>query len=412
MRFFRGLSLLLLGVFVVSLSGGESRADVVGVRVETIPERTYLVRTATGSYRQHQTIMNEVINRAVAMGIPRSSVVCCTGIYPMDPDVTASESDLEWYVAVEVPPGTTLAASSASNLPGMLEGNFKAAPGTLESRALSLPPRGTNPYQVVTMPSTLAVTTNTTYSRIGTDALIVKKYIYDNGYVQTASTRTVMLAGDPNDPITQSIQIAFPVTTRGSVSITKDGVKLAALSGEAGESGAEAGRVVPAGAIEAMPAGSSLVDSPEKTVLYRTLHGSYAQQQQACSDLLATAAALGAGGKPCIRVELIEPDSVTDESLLEWRVATEVPAGKVPPAPYQIGKLPASKAVVKTTTLAQVPTDQLAMSSWLVVAGYVHAAPVRTTFLQNGSVRLEVPVQPRFRQLPAELLKAQEISVN
>lgn len=412
MRSLRGLCILLLGVFIVSLSGGEVAAGVVAVRVETIPDRTYLVRTTSGSYRQHQTVMNEVIAQAIAMGIPRSSVVCCTGIYPMDPDVTANESDLEWYIAVEVPAGTTLAGSSSeAKLPGMLEGNVKAAPGTLESRALTLPPKEPNPYMVVTMPSTLAVTTTTTYSRIGTDALIIKEYIYDNGYVQTASTRTVMLAGDPNDPITQTIQLAFPVTTRGSVSIARDGVKVKEAA-KVGGSEAEPGLAGTAGAIKSMPAGSSLVDSPEKTVLYRTLRGSYAQQQQACSQLLATAAGLGAGGKPCIRLELIEPDAVTDEALLEWRVATEVPAGKVPPAPYEMGTLPASKAVVKTTSLAQVPADQLTMSSWLVVAGYVHAAPVRTTFLPNGSVRLEVPVQPRFRQLPAELFKAQEVSAD
>jgi hypothetical protein len=381
--------------------GSEARRKVP-IRIQQLPARSVMVRRATGSYEQHPSLIQETLGQARRAGVNKPPQGSLIGIYPMDPDAVDSPKDLEWYLAVEAPPGTVKAKMPVS--PGMLPTNLRADFGTLEAKFATVArPSGQDVYLMAALDPGLAITAEASYEAIPAVGLAMKEYMFRSGWVQVAPTRNVLIAGDPATPVDDKVQIVFPVRRRN--------VELPVSSLAVRERSATAGAAAPAGAdmVEVQ-----VQQLPRQPVVVRTVRGAAARSADLCSELIRVAA-IPAAARPqarCSRIDLVDPDAAESPEKIEWRLAVEAPnAGSLRlGSPYRASSLPSSLAVTRETAADRAETERLAINAWIVRAGYVHSGPTRTEFQPGGSkVRLVIPVKPRSRQIPIEFVEAEEI---
>jgi hypothetical protein len=160
---------------VLPQAGSMSRAK--DVRVAAAPRTHVLSRAVTGSYSQHPAMLAE-LRRYVATTNARA-VGPVMGIYPMDPDLIP-QNDLHWQVAVPV--------------------------------AASL--RVQRPYVMTVFPATETVSIDTTVAQLEGDANFLKKWLIDNGFVQTGPTRMLFHDPDNSNPMVAKTTIVYPVKRR------------------------------------------------------------------------------------------------------------------------------------------------------------------------------------------------------
>lgn len=407
---------LLVSAVIVALAVGlvaqEPRPDApaasgkqrqkIRVRVQKLPAMSVIARPVAGSYDRHPALIQQLLTRANRLGIREAPQGNLIGIYPMDPDAMDRQDNLQWYLALEAPPGTVQAKMAVS--PGMLPSGLKADFGTLEAgfARLAQPATTTETYQMAALEPSLALTAEGSYEAVPVVGLVMKEAMYEQGFVQTAPTRTVLLSGDPATPIDDQIQIIFPVAERpgelaGQIS------RLAVQ-----ERGGATARA-------AAPAGAQVVEIqvqrvPQQSVVVRNMTGAMgiAKSNDVCSEAVQEAgvAAAARSRVTCTRIDIVDPDAaVGSPEKLEWRLAVAAPStvSLKPGKSLRASKLPSTLAVTRETTADRVHVERQAINAWIVRAGYVHSGPTRTELLAGGSkVRLVIPVKPRARQIPIE----------
>jgi hypothetical protein len=162
-----------------ALQQAASMSRAADVRVEAVPRTYVLSREVSGSYSQHPAMLAELRRYTASTKAPALGPVM--GIYPMDPDVVP-ENELRWQVAVPV--------------------------------ATSL--RVELPYVMTVFPPTETVSLDTTVARLEDDANFLKKWLIDNGFVQTGPTRMLFHDPDNKDPLAVKATIVYPVKRRAS----------------------------------------------------------------------------------------------------------------------------------------------------------------------------------------------------
>jgi hypothetical protein len=177
--FLAGIAFVMSAAFdgsSISLQAA-STSRAADVRVQTAPRTHILFRDVKGSYSQHPAVLAE-LRRYVAIA-KAQAVGPVMGIYPMDPDLTP-EDELQWQVAVPV--------------------------------AASLQVQ--RPYAMTVFAPTETVSIDTTVAKLEGDANFLKKWLIDNGFVQTGPTRMLFHDPDNSDPLAVRTTIVYPVKRR------------------------------------------------------------------------------------------------------------------------------------------------------------------------------------------------------
>jgi hypothetical protein len=435
-------------------SGSAVRTDaggrrIVGVRVTNLPAQSIMVRTITGSFRQHATLVPEMLAHARSIGLRDAARGGILGIYPMDPDAVDNEKDLEWYLALTAPPNATAAKLAVS--PGMLANNVRADFGTLESKALTLPhPADNAPFHMAPIVEGTAIVAEVGYPEMAAVGSSMMEFMVRNNMVQTAPTRTLLVAGDPDamaalpqgtlrpaalgarrsaavlavqrlafaggrpaialasvgppaamppDPNTPKIQIIIPAKKRPR-ELPVAGVMVMDRNEQMAKAHANDPNVVMVDMMKALP---------ERTVILRAMKGALAKQQDTCAEALRQAPLTAAARTQatCTRIDLVDPDLAPDA---EWQLAIDAPKDAKAAAPFALTKLPAVRAIVRETTPDRVELERLAITAWYIRMGCVQTAPTRIEYTPGKStVRLIIPLKPRVRQVPVEWVVAEEI---
>ena len=164
-----------------SLQEATPTGRAADIRVQTAPRTLILTRDVKGSYSQHPAMLAELRRYVATMKADALGPVM--GIYPMDPDLTP-ENELQWQVAVPV--------------------------------AAAL--RVQRPYVMTVLLPTETVSIDTTGGRLEGDANFLKKWLIDNGFVQTGPTRMLFHDSDNTNPLAVKATIVYPVKRRIHIS--------------------------------------------------------------------------------------------------------------------------------------------------------------------------------------------------
>lgn len=155
----------------------QTAVSAKAVRSEVAPRIQIVSRDLKGSFAQHPAALAEL--RRYLSNVKADIAGPAMGIYPMDPDVVPAR-ELQWQVAVPVASATRLRA----------------------------------PYALRVLPSTEIVALDSSVAESHHDGLFLKKWVIDNGFVQTAPTRMLFHDLDNPNPMAVKTTIVFPVKRR------------------------------------------------------------------------------------------------------------------------------------------------------------------------------------------------------
>jgi len=176
------------------------------IQVRTVGGSVVLYRDVIGSYDQHPTVFNELMNYAHSMyGISGQFF----GIYPIDPDAVQGNA-LKWQVGIRVTPekpGTSAPESDPSKQEFPSPELLKRTLDSLQTPA--------SPYKLMILDQTEVATIDSTIARAAQDGLSIGPWLARNGYVQIGPTRMEYLSyqGPPGDI---KVRILVPIKKRPS----------------------------------------------------------------------------------------------------------------------------------------------------------------------------------------------------
>ena len=171
----------------------KSDADkTLEIRIVSIPKKSVVMRTITGSYAQHLKIFEE-FNTQLRNNGDEKPIDQFIGIYPTDPEAVESANQLKWMVAVE-------------------------NKGKVKSEV-------SKPYELSTLEKTMALTHQTRVDQMGNAGLAMTIWLQENGYVQTGPTRTVFDLMDIDDNSDDQATIVIPIKKRKSP-MSVEGIEL------------------------------------------------------------------------------------------------------------------------------------------------------------------------------------------
>jgi hypothetical protein len=165
------------------LAQGTQRPDD-RIHLEHITGGTALMRDVAGDYAQHPQVFAELLTLRDRLFTP---VGACFGIYPDDPDVVETKSQLKWQIGVRVEPKQAGAS-------------------------LAKPPV---PWRLSKLPDVEAAVIETDVQTAGLDGLAMSRWMAEHGYAQLAPTRIEYLSHEGN-PMLLPVRIIVPVIKRRS----------------------------------------------------------------------------------------------------------------------------------------------------------------------------------------------------
>jgi hypothetical protein len=181
-------------------------SNAPAIQVRAAPGSVILYRDVSGSYDQHPTVFNELMQYARRTYRISGQFF---GIYPVDPDAAQGDA-LKWQVGIRVTPGDPGTSASEPIPDGQDFPSAEALKRTLNS--LHAP---TLPYKLMILDQSEVATVDSTVAHAAQDGLSITPWLALNGYVQIGPTRMEYLSyqGPPEEI---KVRILVPVKRRAS----------------------------------------------------------------------------------------------------------------------------------------------------------------------------------------------------
>jgi len=175
------------------------------VKVEDIPSFNVLTLSYKGNYKNHPEAYGKLMQYAAQN---YKTVGAIIGIYPQDPDLHP-ESELSWSISYRIIPGSPgISADSTQTDPFAVNASLEELNVPLDKFQ-----KPADPFVLVQLPATKALTLVSDVSQIGKDGLAINAWLDLNNFVQVGLTRTEFgTASEKGQPI--PVRIIVPVKER------------------------------------------------------------------------------------------------------------------------------------------------------------------------------------------------------